>query len=129
MQVEVVYQMVFGELNNLSPCPLPLQGKGEKEKRGGEAPSLKDSSPSPLKESHAKLYEEDTIEEPLLEHYYFEEDENFLSFEVHFPIRAQEWKQLKNEAVVLKGYFNIVSRGTSSNNKVEYEDAKSRINL
>jgi hypothetical protein len=38
MQVEVVYQMVFGELNNLSPCPLPLQGKGEKEKRGGFAP-------------------------------------------------------------------------------------------
>jgi hypothetical protein len=40
MQVEVVYQMVFGELNNLSPCPLPLQGKGEKIlKRGGKAPS------------------------------------------------------------------------------------------
>jgi hypothetical protein len=44
MQVEVVYQMVFGELNNLSPCPLPLQGKGKKEKRGGFAPSLRDSS-------------------------------------------------------------------------------------
>jgi hypothetical protein len=54
MQVEVVYQMVFGELNNLSPCPLPLQGKGEKEKRGGFAPSLKDSSPSPLKERGIK---------------------------------------------------------------------------
>jgi len=66
MQVEVVYQMVFGELNNLSPCPLPLQGKGEKEKRGGFAPSLKDSFPSPLKESHAKLYEEDTMRKIVL---------------------------------------------------------------
>jgi len=49
MQVEVVYKTVFGELNNLSPCPLPLQGKGEKEKRGGKAPSLKDSSHFPLR--------------------------------------------------------------------------------
>ena len=54
MPVEAVYQMVFGELNNLSPCPLPLQGKGEKKKRGGFAPSLRDSSPSPLKERGIK---------------------------------------------------------------------------
>ena len=33
-------------LSDLSPCPLPLQGKGEKKKREGEAPSLKDSPPA-----------------------------------------------------------------------------------
>ena len=63
-------------------------------------------------------------QEPILEHYKFEEDDSYLSFEVHFPERAQEWKQLKSEALKLKGYCNILNRGTSSNDKAEYDDAK-----
>ena len=42
--------------NNLSPRPLPLQGKGAKKKRGGEAPSLKGSSPSPGPEDNRYLF-------------------------------------------------------------------------
>jgi len=39
----------------LSPSPWGFgKGKGEKKKRGGFAPSLKDSSPSPLKERGIK---------------------------------------------------------------------------
>jgi hypothetical protein len=40
MPVEVVYQTVFGELSNLSPYPLPLQGKGEKILKRGASPLL-----------------------------------------------------------------------------------------
>jgi hypothetical protein len=46
MPAEAVYQMVFGELNNLSPCPLPLHGKGGERKER--------LRPSPLKERGIK---------------------------------------------------------------------------
>ena len=67
-------------------------------------------------------------EEPVLEHYKFEKDENFLSFEVHFPDRAQEWNQLKRESVTLKSCVDVVARGGSGNIKVEYEKARQQIN-
>jgi hypothetical protein len=41
--------------SNLSPCPLPLQGKGGViEKRGGKAPSLKTLPPLLFKERGIK---------------------------------------------------------------------------
>ena len=65
---------------------------------------------------------------PVKEHYTFEDDESYMSFEVHFPEFAQEWKQLKGEAIVLKNSVDIVARGASSNITAEYEDARRRIN-
>jgi len=72
--------------------------------------------------------------ESVMEHYtfevdknYLEADENYLSFEVHFPERAREWKQLKSEAITLKGYFDIVAKGSIGNTATEYEDARRRI--
>ena len=67
-------------------------------------------------------------EEPVLKHYKFEDDEIFLGFEVHFPERAQEWNQLKREAVTLKSCVDVVARGESGNKKVEYENARQQIN-
>ena len=47
---------------------------------------------------------------------------------MHFPNRALEWQKLKNEALILKGYVDIVARGISGNNKDEYENAREIIN-
>ncbi len=66
--------------------------------------------------------------EPVMEHYTFEADENYISFEVHFPERVREWKQLKSEAMTLKGYVDIIARGASGNIEAEYEDARRHIN-
>jgi hypothetical protein len=65
---------------------------------------------------------------PVNEHYPFEKDEIYFSFEVHFPELAREWKQLKSEAMPLKVYVDIVARGASKNIEAEYEDARRRIN-
>jgi len=70
-----------------------------------------------------------SFDEPLWEHYEFEEHENFLSFEVHFPNLAGEWNQLKGEAVTFKNYVDIVARGESRSNKAEYENARKQINV
>jgi hypothetical protein len=69
-----------------------------------------------------------SFDEPLLENYKFEEDENFLGFEVHFPNLAREWNQLKGEAMTLKNYVDVVARGESMSNKAEYENARKQIN-
>lgn len=74
-----------------------------------------------------KFEGEDSFDEPILEHYKFEEDENFLSFEIHFPDRAREWKILKGEAVTLKRLADIVTKGENNTDKDEYENAKKRL--
>ena len=66
-------------------------------------------------------------DEPISEHYKFEEYENFLSFEIHFPNRAREWKLLKGEAVTLKKLADIVAKGESDTDKDKYENARKRI--
>ena len=69
-----------------------------------------------------------TGEEPFRELYKYEDDESYLSFEVHFPERAREWKQLNSEATAMKGYIDIVAKGPSKNTASEYEAARKRIN-
>ena len=65
---------------------------------------------------------------PVTEHHPLLDNENYLSFEIHFPELAYEWKELKNEALILKGYVDIVARGASANSEAEYEEAKRHIN-
>jgi hypothetical protein len=43
------------KLNNLSPCPLPLQGKGAKKKRRSKAPSQNLSLKEVVKESQREV--------------------------------------------------------------------------